>query len=262
MTYHVPGAVTTTPPAPKIEITPEMIAAGRDALWCIPGNGYLLECGGLTAADVSEAILRAALEVYCFQNLADASKTVQMSDRPIASAAEQMAELRKLAELQNFDLFVFLRELTQLGAVTLRAKVNPATTIGTEGPAFIDELGEGVLALLAALRARHVSADEIERRSSVGHVDAPEFRVTTDSRRLIIRGKEGEVLRLQALEVPENVVLVAVDTGSPAYRIGIEPQEQPLPQNERVSGPETDRPTRQLDSRNRSSGTHSTNLPA
>lgn len=67
----------------EIEITPEMIAAGRDALSDIPGYDCLLELGYTTPSEAAEIILRAGLEVYFSRNRANESKVVPLSERDL-----------------------------------------------------------------------------------------------------------------------------------------------------------------------------------
>ena len=47
--------------------------------------------------------------------------------------AELLQELRKLSELYAFDLFEFLRHLSQADAPVLCAEVNNSTAIATDG---------------------------------------------------------------------------------------------------------------------------------
>lgn len=73
-------------------------------------------------------------------------------------------ELIKLAQLHRFDLFVFLRVLSEAGAGVDRCKIDHGATGVAGGRVVRCELSEGLKALLAALRARNLDADEVEGR--------------------------------------------------------------------------------------------------
>jgi hypothetical protein len=83
----------------------------------------------------------------------------------MSSALDELRELRELAELFKFDLFVFLRELTNLGAVTLRAQVDDIPAVSTGDVSIHFELGEGLKALLLTLRTQNLHSDEVKSRA-------------------------------------------------------------------------------------------------
>jgi hypothetical protein len=79
-----------------------------------------------------------------------------------------MMELLRLSELSHLDLFVYLREMENFGFPSLVAKVDECPTIGTVSRIVDCQLGKGLIALLAALRAGHAHADKVERSSGSG----------------------------------------------------------------------------------------------
>jgi hypothetical protein len=81
------------------------------------------------------------------------------------TASDEMRELRELAELYRFDLFMYLRHLTDLDAPVCTAEVDDVSAVGTVGVGVHFKLCEGLKALLLTLRARNSNADEIEGRT-------------------------------------------------------------------------------------------------
>jgi hypothetical protein len=80
-------------------------------------------------------------------------------------ALGEMRGLVELACLRRIDLFVYLRELTDLGAPFLRADIDASRTAGTSDQIVHYKLDNGLKALLLALRAGNFHADEVERGS-------------------------------------------------------------------------------------------------
>jgi hypothetical protein len=83
-------------------------------------------------------------------------------------AIEEMRELAELARLCQFDLFVYLRELTDLGAGVLVANVDAEATVRTARHVVHYKLADGLKALLLTFRARNRHTDEIERSAGEG----------------------------------------------------------------------------------------------
>ena len=83
-------------------------------------------------------------------------------------ALADMRELSELARARSFDLFMYLRELTDLGAPVFRAYVNDVAAVSALDCVVHYKLDNGLLALLAALRAMDIHANEIECRSGEG----------------------------------------------------------------------------------------------
>ena len=83
-----------------------------------------------------------------------------MSEPDFSSAHEGMEELVHLSAVHRFDLFEALRLLSQAGAPTFCCDIDDSTT----GHRIIRyQLSERLKALLSALRAENLNADEIER---------------------------------------------------------------------------------------------------
>jgi len=83
-------------------------------------------------------------------------------------ASSDLKELRELSALQRFNLFEFLRTLNDLGSVYAPADVDIGSTIGTRGGVVDDELGDGLKALLAALRAQQADTHKVESCAGEG----------------------------------------------------------------------------------------------
>ena len=92
-----------------------------------------------------------------------------------------MAELVRLSQLCGFDLFVYLRLLSEAGAPTLCGHVDDGTAVTTGGCVVRYQLCEGLQIILAALRARNGQANEVKCRSCRGRaVPVLEGAVTHD----------------------------------------------------------------------------------
>lgn len=79
-----------------------------------------------------------------------------------------MAELMRLSKLYRFDLFSYLRLLSEAGAPTLSADVDDVPAIPARGRVVRYQLSEGLGVILTALRARNLDTDEIETGSREG----------------------------------------------------------------------------------------------
>lgn len=78
-----------------------------------------------------------------------------MSEPDFSSAHEGMEELVHLSAVHRFDLFEALRLLSQAGAPTFCCEIDDSI--------IRYQLSERLKALLSALRAENLNADEIER---------------------------------------------------------------------------------------------------
>lgn len=86
-----------------------------------------------------------------------------MSEPDFSSAHEGMEELVHLSAVHRFDLFEALRLLSQAGAPTFCCEIDDSTTIAAGRRIIRYQLSERLKALLSALRAENLNADEIER---------------------------------------------------------------------------------------------------
>ena len=88
-----------------------------------------------------------------------------------STANADLDELKYLSRLHGFDLFEFLRRLSEAGAPALTCKVDHVPTEGACGRIAQYKLSEALLTVLSALRARHVDMDEVEGCTT--HVMSP-----------------------------------------------------------------------------------------
>lgn len=82
-----------------------------------------------------------------------------------SQSTADMAELARLSALGSFDLFVYLRLLSEAGLPTLACEVDRCAAKVAGRRVVRYQLGEPLRAILLALRARHVDEDEIKSRS-------------------------------------------------------------------------------------------------
>lgn len=80
-------------------------------------------------------------------------------------ALGELRGLVELARLNRFDLFVYLRELNDLGTPILRADIDPEGASGASDHVVRYQLDNGLKALLAALRAGDLHPNVIKGRS-------------------------------------------------------------------------------------------------
>jgi hypothetical protein len=81
-------------------------------------------------------------------------------------ALDQFRELAALSKLYSFDLFIYLRELNDLGTPILRAYVDDTPAKRTDDIIVHYELDDGLKILLTTLRAMNVHAGTIKASSS------------------------------------------------------------------------------------------------
>src|SRR5665213_2729434 len=88
------------------------------------------------------------------------------------AANADLDELTALARLHRFDLFKFLSLFSEAGAPTFCCEVNDEPAIATGRRIVRYKLSDGLLAVLQALRARHVDEDHIEVGPGAGRASA------------------------------------------------------------------------------------------
>lgn len=97
-----------------------------------------------------------------------------ITEPDMAQALADLRELRALAASQGFELFEFLRQLSEDGTPVLRADVNVCATIGATHNVALYSLSEPVKACLAALRMRDRDTNElISRPDVIRHGETP-----------------------------------------------------------------------------------------
>lgn len=86
------------------------------------------------------------------------------------SANRDLDELTSLSRLCNFDLFEFMRLLSEAAAPVMTCEVDDAPAIATGSSVARYKLSEALLVILSALRARNLDGDKIEGVSAHTHV--------------------------------------------------------------------------------------------
>lgn len=84
-----------------------------------------------------------------------------------SEANADLAELIRLSASRRFDLFSYLRLLSEAGAPTFCADVNDVAAITTGCRVVHYKLSEGLKVILTALRAWHFDSDKVKRATSV-----------------------------------------------------------------------------------------------
>lgn len=88
-----------------------------------------------------------------------------------------MGDLIRLSTLSGFDLFVYLRLLSEASAPTICCEVDDSSA-GTTGARIVRyKLSEGLQVILTALRARNLNVNEVSRAPSGGSA----FSLATNS---------------------------------------------------------------------------------
>jgi hypothetical protein len=98
-----------------------------------------------------------------------------MNTIPQAEASDGIAELkelRELAALHNFDLFIFLSKLTELGADGGILKIDDLSAEGTGNVVVNYQLSNGLKALLLTFRAMDSDTHKIKGSASDGRTFA------------------------------------------------------------------------------------------
>lgn len=94
-------------------------------------------------------------------------------DLDFSSANRDLDEIVELAAPLDFDLFEFLRLLSEEGLPTFTCEVDEVAAKGTSRRVARYQLSQELAGLLATLRTRNLDADEI--KGSLGHFVSPSF---------------------------------------------------------------------------------------
>jgi hypothetical protein len=95
--------------------------------------------------------------------MADMTRPIELD---FSQSNADMRELVQLANLSGWNLFEYLRLLSEAGAPVLRCQVDEATAMATERRIGRYQLSEALLVVLAAMRARHLNQNNVESAAS------------------------------------------------------------------------------------------------
>lgn len=70
---------------------------------------------------------------------------------------EQLAELTELARVTGFDLFQYIKLLSDAGAPVFRCEIDPETASATGDMIATYKLSEALVVIMTALRAKNVN---------------------------------------------------------------------------------------------------------
>lgn len=86
---------------------------------------------------------------------------VESFEPDFSQSNADMDELGRLSKLHGFNLFEYLRLLSEAGAPTLCCEINEEPAIAAGCRIVRYKLSEGLQVVLAALRARNLDPDEV-----------------------------------------------------------------------------------------------------